>query len=71
MDRDTFKQYMKGFKYCGYRECGKPHWTSQGLFSKPSGGSDWYNPTKVYCNVICYAQDVVYEETGRICEVLF
>ena len=57
-------------KYCGYKYCGKYHWTSQGLFSKTESGSEWSN-VKVFCDVICYAKDLVMEETGRVCEVVF
>ena len=57
-------------KYCGYKECGKPHWTSVGLFSRPVGGPGW-SESKVFCDVICYAKDLVMKETGRVCEVVF
>ena len=70
MDKDTLALLTTEFKYCSYKVCGKPHWSGRGLFSRPEGGIGWSDP-KRYCNVVCYAKDVVYEETGRICEVLF
>ena len=71
MDSDTLKLITEDFKYCGYKVCGRPHWTGQGLFSKPSGGADWHNPTKVYCDVVCYAKDIIYQEIGIFSEVVF
>ena len=56
--------------YCGYNVCGRSHWTKVGLFSRSIGGPGW-SESKVFCDVICYAKDLVMEETGRVCEVVF
>tara|TARA_B100000749_G_scaffold63084_1_gene46558 strand:+ start:1271 stop:1486 length:216 start_codon:yes stop_codon:yes gene_type:complete len=56
--------------YCGYNVCGRSHWTKVGLFSRPVKGPGW-SESKVFCDVICYAKDLVMEETGRVCEVVF
>ena len=71
MDIATLKLLTKDFKYCSYKVCGKPHWSSDGLFSKPTRATGLREPLKVYCDVVCYAEDTVYEETGKICEVVF
>ena len=65
MDNNTTE-----FKYCAYKVCGKPHWSSRGLFLRSVAGVGWSSP-KLYCDVICCAKDVVYQETGKVCEVLF
>ena len=59
----------KDFKYCRYKVCGKPHWTAQGLFSRSQGTSTWNNP-KIFCDVICYAKDLLLNETGKVYEVV-
>ena len=70
MEENTLALLTTKFRYCSYKVCGKPHWSSDGLFSRPVGGIGW-SITKIYCNVICYAEDTVYEETGKVCEVVF
>ena len=70
MEDNTLTLLTKKFRYCSYKVCGKPHWSSDGLFSKPLAGEGW-SVSKIYCNVVCYAKNTVYEETGKICEVVF
>ena len=70
MDSDSLRLVSKDFKYCGYKVCGKPHWSGQGLFSKPTVATGLREPLKTYCDVLCYVKDIVYQETGKFCEVV-